>query len=95
MASYSGLLGQPADIYAVAERINMWWGCYVLAHQLSTITGLPNDLPAGSPVVCTFEPHCTRSTMESSDHLQVTTVFPVTFAQVETVRRRALSIHMY
>jgi len=51
MSSYSGLLGQPADIYAVAERINLWWSCYILAHQLSTLTGLPNDLPAGSAVV--------------------------------------------
>jgi hypothetical protein len=51
MSSYSGLLGQPADIYAVAERINLWWSCYILAHQLSTLIGLPNDLPAGSAVV--------------------------------------------
>ena len=78
MSSYSGLLGQPADVYAVAERINMWWSCYVLAHQLSTITGLPNDLPAGSHVVCPFQSVSTsRFTIKfSAGHDSLSSVIP-------------------
>lgn len=38
--AYSGLLGRPADIYDVAEHINIWWSAYVLACRIGAATDL-------------------------------------------------------
>lgn len=42
--SYVGLLGPASDMYQVAERINLWWGCFILARRLATVTGLSDGL---------------------------------------------------
>jgi hypothetical protein len=81
--SYAGLLGPPTDIYHVAERINIWWSCYNLARRLATVTGLPDGLPDFPDIVS----HPISSVWHDFNlsALKVTTVFPVSFSQVEQV----------
>lgn len=81
--SYAGLLGPPADIYHVAERINTWWSCYTLARRLATVTGLPDGLP-DFPDIVSYPISSVWHEFNLST-LKVTTVFPVPFSRVEQV----------